>query len=218
MTKYLLIPIMLLCLTGCYGFGANSKIKDNPVASDQQQNKGKTFGKTLARIIPGVGVTDDGTIITVMTKLVPTADYADRKGMTLAEIDKMMTELFPNATTNFNEESYAIPTKKFLLNSLAQAYSKLLMGYQLEKWEDKWDCDDFANEFRMHSIKSNEKSTNKTPGIAVCTIVYKIDNSGWHMINGAIIDKREFIFIEPQTRKEVTLSDTEKKTIRDINF
>lgn len=217
MFKYLLIPIMLFGLTGCYGFGANTKIKDNPVSSEPT-HKGKIIARTFARIIPGVGVTEDGTIITVMTKLVPVADYADAKGMTIEELDKYMNKLFPNVTMNYNEASYAIPTKKFLLNSFAQAYSKLLMGYQLDKWEDKWDCDDFSNEFRMHSIKSNEKSTNKIPGIAVCTVVYKIDNSGWHMINGAIVDKNEFIFIEPQTRKEVTLSDTEKKSIRDINF
>jgi hypothetical protein len=217
MGKYLSLLLGLCILCGCYGVPTKPIPKNNAIES--KSNKVEKISKSFARMIPGVGVTDDGTIVTVLTKLVPPAEYTGEKKLTSSDITMIMKDTCDTYLDFlFYEPEYATVKKEFLLNTFSKAYCKLLYGYQLNKWETKWDCDDFSNEFRGHAIKSNQKTSLDVAGIAVGVFCYKVDDGGYHAINVAITEDRKVVFIEPQTCQEVQLSYQEKKSAYAVIF
>jgi len=128
-----------------------------------------------------------------------------------------------------SDVSYFCPTKEMVENELYPNFKKWLASLNLGKWYHKWDCDNFADAFKVfcggyyfNHIESNAE------GIAVGVIHYMAEAraesgvAGAHAINIIFLnegknedgsDKLGCKFFEPQNGKLFDLTSGEFASI-----
>lgn len=112
--------------------------------------------------------------------------------------------------------SYAVPTLKWLQGPCYTAFRERYWLADLDKWQFRWECRDFASAFRLFTVEcwARNKSVN-TPdnddGISVGEMWFfpdPDDVSKGHAICPVICD-RGLQFIEPQTGLLYPCSDAQ---------
>ena len=136
-----------------------------------------------------------------------------------------------NLPKNFvlSDKDYFCPTLDMVQDELFPKYWKWLQSLKLTKWVHRWDCDNFADAFKLFSCGYYEQTIESTAnGIAIGVINYmaiaKAENnlSGGHAINIVYIDDGKNddgsdnfrpIFIEPQNGRIYNLTEQEFNSI-----
>lgn len=107
------------------------------------------------------------------------------------------------------DDTYAIPTKEWVLGEYALFYKSFLERMGTPGWRDDFDCDNFAAVFWTMAQCGHARAMTKKQGIAIGMFGYQPDGAAaGHAINVAVTDKG-VIFVEPQSCKEVFLTKTE---------
>jgi hypothetical protein len=136
-----------------------------------------------------------------------------------------------NLPRNFvlSDKDYFCPTLDMVRDELFPKYWQWLKSLKLTRWVHRWDCDNFADAFKLFSCGYYEQTIESTAnGIAIGVINYmaiaKAENnlSGGHAINIVYIDDGKNddgsdnfrpIFIEPQNGKIYNLTEQEFNSI-----
>ena len=137
--------------------------------------------------------------------------------MTGEDIKKVFRE-FSVLHQLFSDTVYDKPKKSWILNEFYSWYSNVYLSLVgINKWQKKFDCDDFAASFKLGAQVAHSKSKGKNDGFAVGVIWYNDEKMGYHAINAVFTDKG-LIFVEPQNGKEKKLSKDEKNSIYFVKF
>jgi hypothetical protein len=128
-----------------------------------------------------------------------------------------------------SDTDYFCPTVDMLKDELFPKYWKWLQALKLTKWVHKWDCDNFADAFKLFCCGYYDQVIeSEANGIAVGVINYmansKAENGlqGGHAINIVYIDNGKNddgtnnfypVFIEPQNGNFYNLSQEEFNSI-----
>jgi hypothetical protein len=128
-----------------------------------------------------------------------------------------------------SDVDYFCPTLDLVQRELFPKYWKWLKSLKLTKWVHKWDCDNFADSFKLFTCGYYQEIIESTAnGIAIGVIFYKAKSKaedgleGTHAINIIYIDNGKNqdgtnnfypIFIEPQNGKIYKLSKEEFNSI-----
>ncbi len=138
--------------------------------------------------------------------------------MTLADIELLLNqEGFRKANKVITDATYARPTSGYMLGKFYEFYRAWLTEHSLGVWKEKYDCDNFASTFYTFAQICHFKSNRPEQGIAVGELYYRQDTGGGHVINMSVTE-RGLILIEPQTGKEVEITDNEKSNTVLIHF
>lgn len=126
------------------------------------------------------------------------------------------------------DADYFCPTLDMLNNVLFPKYWKWLTSIKLTKWMHKWDCDNFADAFKLFCCGYYDQVIESdAEGIAVGVIYYNAiakaeSGAGPHAINIIYIDEGKnpdgsnifyAAFIEPQNGKILPLTKEELESI-----
>jgi len=103
-----------------------------------------------------------------------------------------------------SDATYALPTKRWLLAMAKEHAAKL------GRWRKAFDCDDFAMSLKVETQKMHREAD--VDGLAVGVCFYRRDKGGAHAINWAV-SRNGLYFIEPQTGREVWLSESELQSV-----
>jgi hypothetical protein len=128
-----------------------------------------------------------------------------------------------------SDQNYFCPNKKFVFEELFPKYWSWLNVLKLAKWEHKWDCDNFADAFKLFSCgyySQNIESDAEGIGIGVINYMANIraedKSAGGHAINiiyiqnesqSDQIDNFDIIFFEPQNGSELKITEQEFDSI-----
>lgn len=127
---------------------------------------------------------------------------------------------FEPGVVHVQDANYASPSSAWLFGAFASAFERLKANLGSNNYVPEInDCDDFATLAywyirHLHRIQSSPKETS----IAFGTMVYARDAGGLHAINIAITEAGKPVFFEPQTSREVQLSETEIFLCSDIRI
>lgn len=121
------------------------------------------------------------------------------------------------------DQNYYLPTLEQVQNEIFPKYWQWLGSLRLTRWVHKWDCDNFAEAFKMFSCGYYQQIIeSQADGISVGIIHYKAllraesNTRGGHAINVVFINNNnnlDIIFIEPQNGKILNLTQEEKDSI-----
>jgi len=129
----------------------------------------------------------------------------------------VVTEL-PSAKIFITDKDYALPSRNWLEGSFYKFFSNWLFSQALHKWNEQFDCDNFASLYynfaQIYHYKTQEKLEQ---GLAVGEMFYRQDSGGGHAINIAV-DNSGVFFIEPQNGKIKKLSHDEKNSCWFVRF
>lgn len=121
----------------------------------------------------------------------------------------------------FADDTYVLPSRKFVKDVILVAYSKFITEYRLT-YNSRFDCDDYSRTFSLFaSICNNLDGPAGYQGIAVGELWYmkeEIVGKTSHAINVIVTSEQEVIFIEPQTGNILHLSDAEIQSVKMIRF
>ena len=122
------------------------------------------------------------------------------------------------ANTTFADNSWNLPKNSWLFNKFYPFFQDELFRLGAQKWTKKWDCEDFAREFKsLAQICHNNSPLATAEGLAIGEIDYTKESGERHCINIAFTDKG-VIFIEPQTGESLLLTENEKNSITRFNI
>ena len=120
-------------------------------------------------------------------------------------------------------QSFFCPKKEVVSKYIIPAYFQWLQTLSSGFWSTQWDCDNFADAFKIFSAGFYKKRINKgAEGIAIGTIHYfaksRAENGtgGAHAINIIFGEKDDIIqlwFVEPQNGEFLLLTPEEYKSI-----
>jgi hypothetical protein len=115
-----------------------------------------------------------------------------------------------------SDAEYNLPSKDWVLNEFSNSFLSFLKFLGADEYaSEKNDCDDFSRLAAcLAQILHHRTSQEIKTGLAIGEFWYRIDSGGAHAINFIIyLDTTpKIMFYEPQTRKEVFLSETEKQS------
>ena len=142
------------------------------------------------------------------------------------------SKIYPRLPKNFviSDGSYFCPRINFVQYVLYPAFKMWLLDCGLEKWTYQWDCDNFADAFKLFCCAyHSQKMDDKTSGIAIGVINYVAQSrgkgtpKGAHAINIIYAELPEtdqngnpvfnLFFLEPQNGQLYELSLREFKSI-----
>jgi hypothetical protein len=128
-----------------------------------------------------------------------------------------------------SDKDYFCPTLDMVKNEMFPKYWKWLASLKLTKWVHKWDCDNFADAFKLFCCGYYQQEIESTAeGIAIGVINYKANSKaedgmkGAHAINIVYVDNGKNddgtnnfypVFIEPQNGKLYNLTEEEFNSI-----
>jgi len=127
-----------------------------------------------------------------------------------------------NLVINAPDASYCMFSLDYILGEGYSRFKKWLFKRGILGWRHTFDCDNYAEAFRvfLHTIHSKamvkEKNTQSKQSVAFGVIWYTRDKGGGHAINILISEKdglNKVLFLEPQNGQLVELSDKEKQSI-----
>lgn len=107
------------------------------------------------------------------------------------------------------DNDYAVPTKRWLL-SVAETVKKGSLSYR-----PSWDCNAYAFNLKVITQKEHAKRNPSADGLAVGVCFYRPDNIRplGHAINWSITKQGKLWFLEPQTAKEIKLTEQELHSV-----
>jgi len=125
-----------------------------------------------------------------------------------------------------SDKDYFIPTESLVQDTIYPKFLIWLKALNLNKWEHKWDCDNFADAFKLFACGYYEQNIDsEAEGIAVGVVNYMAElraedgSKGGHAANifyienaGGIVNV-DFKFIEPQNGRIYTPSQQEFDSI-----
>jgi len=123
---------------------------------------------------------------------------------------------YPDRTT-FSDSTFNLPTKTWLFSKFYPYFSKELERLGIIEWSEKFDCEDFAAMYKILCQVCHKNSRSTQGGLAVGAVDYQKDSGEYHCINIAFTDQG-LVFIEPQTGKELKLSENEKNSINKLRI
>ena len=143
------------------------------------------------------------------------------------DVSELKSKLPPYGTFLASDATYAVPTKRWLLDVYGPFYRKWTFDHDLLNWRDVWDCDDFAALYRILASACHAKTNEglfkeRKQGLAVGEFSYrridlKNNTSVNHALNVALTDEG-LVFIEPQTMMEATLSEDDIRSCWFMRF
>jgi hypothetical protein len=109
------------------------------------------------------------------------------------------------------DQSYAIPSKEWVLGKFSRYYKNKVFGWGLWRWKPSFDCDNFARVFASLAQVSHARSSGSgAEGLTIGEFFYDRQGYGGHAINIIFSTPTSFFFLEPQTCKEIQLSQQER--------
>ena len=124
---------------------------------------------------------------------------------------------------NAPDANYCMFSEEFILDEGYKNFKKWLFKRGILGWRDTFDCDNYAEAFRVYlqilHTKAMQKENNlsKKQSVAFGVIWFTRDQGGGHAINIFITKDEEGLvyvkYIEPQTGEIVHLSQKEKESI-----
>jgi hypothetical protein len=117
----------------------------------------------------------------------------------------------------FSDDSFAIPTKRWLLEDFWVWFYERRLELGLMKWTRNNDCDNFARAYAQYAADCHALTSNQTEGLAVGEFYYRPASGGGHAIVIALTDEG-VIFIEPQTGKQLQLTQEEISSCFFVRF
>jgi len=147
------------------------------------------------------------------------------KSFSNKEIKEIITEdIKPNIHVNINapDANYCLYTENYIIGEGYKKFNNWLFNRNIIGWRHTFDCDNFAESFRVflqivHSkAMQKEKNLSKKQSVAFGVIWFTRDKGGGHAINFFVTkedDKLVVKYIEPQNGKLVSLSQKEKESI-----
>jgi len=119
-----------------------------------------------------------------------------------------------------SDKDYYCPNKEIINNEIYPKYRSWLRSIRLLRWSHKWDCDNFADAFKVFAAGYYQQNIESdAEGIAIGVAHYQTSNRGGHAINILYIEnnnKVEIIFMEPQNGEILNLSKEEFNNIFSI--
>ena len=128
-----------------------------------------------------------------------------------------------------SDRNYFCPTREMVQNEFAPKYWQWLSSLRLTKWVHRWDCDNFADAFKLFCCGYYEQVIDSTAeGVAVGVINYTTakrpegGGGGGHAINLIYVndgkkddgtDNIGLLFFEPQTCEIKYLTEEEFNSI-----
>jgi len=124
---------------------------------------------------------------------------------------------------SFVDRQYALPTRGFLTGAFSAALWSFQSFFNLLNWtEEANDCDDFGRVAAGFAQILHFLTPGRPPAtaLAVGELWYVQDSGENHAINVALCGPTpdDVVCYEPQTRRVVTLSDTEKGRVHTLRF
>lgn len=108
----------------------------------------------------------------------------------------------------YSDETYAIPTRRWLLEDFWAWFYERRLELGLMKWTRNNDCDNFARAYAQYAADCHALTSDQTEGLAVGEFYYRQASGGGHAIVIALTDVG-VIYIEPQTGKQLELTQEE---------
>lgn len=137
--------------------------------------------------------------------------------MKASEVRSLLTlNGLTNASIFISDATYAKPTTKWLTGKFYEYFLNWLWKNDLNKWQQKFDCDNFSCLYYAFAQACHTQSGRSEQGILVGEMFF-MQKGGGHAINLAITEKG-VIFIEPQTGAEITLTKEEKSSCWCVRF
>jgi hypothetical protein len=149
--------------------------------------------------------------------------------ISIKEITQPFRNNMPPKNFVVSDKDYFCPTIDMLKDELFPKYWKWLQSLKLTRWVHKWDCDNFADAFKLFCCGyHNQNLQDDGEGIAVGVINYRANSKaenglqGGHAINMVYIDNGKNddgtnnfypVFIEPQNGKFYKLTEEEFNSI-----
>ena len=128
-----------------------------------------------------------------------------------------------------SDSNYFCPTQEMVLNEIFPKYWRWMQSLRWSKWVHRWDCDNFADAFKLFACGYYEQVIESTAnGIAVGVINYMANQRaedgvrGGHAINIIYAEDEKnddgtgnfkLLFLEPQNGKIYSLSQEEFNSI-----
>lgn len=131
----------------------------------------------------------------------------------------------PAAVNRFSivDRLYAMPTRNFIEGAFSWALKSFQAFFRVLNWsEEANDCDDFARLAAAFAQILHYLTPGRPPAtaLAVGELWYVQDSGDGHAINIAVcgMEPTDVVCYEPQTRKVVTLTATERGNIMAVRF
>lgn len=124
----------------------------------------------------------------------------------------------------FPDAIYSLPSEDWVVNTFARSYASFLFNMKSAKYvSEENDCDKFAvfAYAFAHILHHNTPNKLTKTGLTFGEYWYMQDTGGGHAINIAVVKDHgtnKVIFFEPQTQKQVQLSDMEKSFVKFVRF
>lgn len=128
-----------------------------------------------------------------------------------------------------SDKDYFCPTQAMVVNEIFPKYWRWMQSLRWSKWMHRWDCDNFADAFKLFSCGYYEEVIESTAnGIAIGVINYMANSraenglSGGHAINIIYTQDEKnddgtenfnLLFLEPQNGKFYNLTQEEFDSI-----
>lgn len=122
---------------------------------------------------------------------------------------------------NAPDANYCMYSEDFILGEGYKNYKKWLFRRGIFGWRNSFDCDNYAEAFRVYlqilHTKAMKNDSAKKQSVAFGVIWFNRDKGGGHAINVFITKDKEGLvyikYIEPQTGEIVYLSQKEQESI-----
>lgn len=129
---------------------------------------------------------------------------------------------FPHRLIYFADASYAAVDGDWLIGELYPAFHRFLSRNGVWKWDEQYDCDNFTRMFCAFSEIAHYKAGREVEdeGIAVGEFWY--GKGGDYRKGHAIVifyqEEGKPRFLEPQTGREIQLTDEERASCYFVRF
>jgi len=125
-------------------------------------------------------------------------------------------KLYPN-NVYIGDNQYNLPKLSWILNDFYSFYREELIKLGVYDWNEKFDCEDFARQFKTLAQICHLKSGGNADGLAVGEFSYLRYDGVKHAANFVLTEKGPF-FIEPQSGQILKLSPNEIDSINRVHI
>ena len=154
---------------------------------------------------------------------------------TKRKLENILKKNFTNKDCNYylNDQSYAVMDASWIKAECYKGYRKWLGLAGINKWKTNWDCDNFAQSFKMYvnllharanpetftsKHKSGKKNACDAHAAAVGVVFYKNSNRSAHAINVIATEDDEVLFFEPDGGDFLNLTNKHKESTWYVNL
>jgi hypothetical protein len=124
----------------------------------------------------------------------------------------------PQTFTPF-DSNYQCPSKAWVLDVFSDSLNRSLYALGLVSWKtEAWDCDKFARLAAVLGAIEHARTPWREQAALALGVFCYVPAAGPHAINFAVVDPHtmEIVWLEPQTQKEVKLTEDEIGTCYNV--